>query len=85
MPRLMIMTGYWSDHCQAGKGTLLNCLAAAIPGGERVLSGEEVFELQLPPGVGTCSKTHWAGGHPNVEAVTPATKPKRAVARHADI
>ena len=62
MPRLMIMTGYWSDHCQAGKRTLLNCLAAAIPGGERVLSGEEVFELQLPPGVGTCSKTRWAGG-----------------------
>ena len=30
---------------QAGKTTMLNCLAAAIPGGERVISAEEVFEL----------------------------------------
>ena len=34
---------------QAGKTTLLNCLAAAIPGGERVVSAEEVFELRFPP------------------------------------
>jgi pilus assembly protein CpaF len=33
---------------QAGKTTALNCLAAAIPGGERVVSAEEVFELQFP-------------------------------------
>ena len=33
---------------QAGKTTLLNCLAAAIPGGERVISAEEVFELRFP-------------------------------------
>ena len=32
---------------QAGKTTLLNCLAAAIPGGERVVSCEEVFELRF--------------------------------------
>jgi pilus assembly protein CpaF len=32
---------------QAGKTTLLNCLAAAIPGRERVISCEEVFELRL--------------------------------------
>jgi pilus assembly protein CpaF len=32
---------------QAGKTTLLNCLAAAIPGGERVVSVEEVFELRF--------------------------------------
>jgi pilus assembly protein CpaF len=32
---------------QAGKTTLLNCLAAAIPGGERVISAEEVFELRF--------------------------------------
>lgn len=32
---------------QAGKTTLLNCLAAAIPGRERVVTCEEVFELQI--------------------------------------
>ena len=32
---------------QAGKTTLLNCLAAAIPGRERVITCEEVFELQI--------------------------------------
>lgn len=30
---------------QAGKTTMLNCLAAAVPGGERIVSAEEVFEL----------------------------------------
>lgn len=33
---------------QAGKTTLLNCLAAAIPGRERVVTCEEVFELKVP-------------------------------------
>ncbi len=33
---------------QAGKTTLLNCLAAAIPARERVITVEEVFELQIP-------------------------------------
>ena len=33
---------------QAGKTTLLNCLAAAIPGRERVITCEEVFELKVP-------------------------------------
>ena len=32
---------------QAGKTTLLNCLAGAIPGRERVITCEEVFELRL--------------------------------------
>ncbi len=30
---------------QAGKTTMLNCLAASVPGGDRVVSVEEVFEL----------------------------------------
>lgn len=33
---------------QAGKTTLLNCLCAAIPGGDRVVSAEEVYELRFP-------------------------------------
>ena len=33
---------------QAGKTTLLNCLAATIPGRERVITCEEVFELKIP-------------------------------------
>jgi pilus assembly protein CpaF len=33
---------------QAGKTTLLNCLASAIPARERVVTCEEVFELRVP-------------------------------------
>ena len=33
---------------QAGKTTLLNCIAAAIPARERVVTCEEVFELRIP-------------------------------------
>jgi pilus assembly protein CpaF len=33
---------------QAGKTTLLNCLAAAVPTRERVVTCEEVFELRVP-------------------------------------
>jgi pilus assembly protein CpaF len=33
---------------QAGKTTLLNCLAGAIPARERVVTCEEVFELKVP-------------------------------------
>jgi pilus assembly protein CpaF len=35
-----------SGGTQAGKTTLLNCLAASIPGGQRLVSVEEVFELK---------------------------------------
>lgn len=37
-----------SGGTQAGKTTMLNCLASAIPSHERVVSCEEVFELKLP-------------------------------------
>ena len=36
-----------SGGTQAGKTTLLNALAASIPGGQRVISAEEVFELDF--------------------------------------
>jgi len=35
-----------SGGTQAGKTTLLNCLTASIPGSQRLISVEEVFELQ---------------------------------------
>lgn len=44
-----------SGGTQAGKTTMLNCLAASIPGTERVVSCEEVFELRF--------------GHPDVVAM----------------
>lgn len=37
-----------SGGTQAGKTTLLNCLAAAIPARSRVITCEEVFELKVP-------------------------------------
>src|SRR5690242_6794351 len=46
---------------QAGKTTLLNCLAAAIPGGERVVSAEEVFELRFPHADWVAMQTRQAG------------------------
>lgn len=36
-----------SGGTQSGKTTMLNCLAAAIPPRERVITCEEVFELQI--------------------------------------
>lgn len=46
---------------QAGKTTLLNCLAAAIPGSERVVSCEEVFELKFPHSDWVPMQTRQAG------------------------
>jgi pilus assembly protein CpaF len=37
-----------SGGTQAGKTTLLNCLTAAIPARDRVITCEEVFELRVP-------------------------------------
>ena len=37
-----------SGATQAGKTTMLNCLAASIGGRERVISVEEIFELRFP-------------------------------------
>ncbi|MEJ5866122.1 ATPase, T2SS/T4P/T4SS family [Pseudokineococcus sp. 5B2Z-1] len=37
-----------SGGTQAGKTTMLNCLAAAIPPRSRVITCEEVFELKVP-------------------------------------
>jgi pilus assembly protein CpaF len=37
-----------SGGTQSGKTTMLNCLAAAISANERVITCEEVFELQVP-------------------------------------
>lgn len=37
-----------SGGTQAGKTTMLNALCAAIPASERVITVEEVFEIQLP-------------------------------------
>jgi pilus assembly protein CpaF len=36
-----------SGGTQAGKTTMLNCLGSAVPGRERIISVEEVFELKL--------------------------------------
>lgn len=37
-----------SGQTQAGKTTMLNALAGSVPGTERVVSAEEVWELRLP-------------------------------------
>lgn len=44
-----------SGGTQAGKTTLLNCLAASIPGAQRLVSVEEVFELRTEHS--NCNKT----------------------------
>ena len=50
-----------SGGTQAGKTTLLNCLAAAIPGADRVVSAEEVFELKFAHPDWVAMQTRQAG------------------------
>ncbi|HET7735827.1 MAG TPA: CpaF/VirB11 family protein [Nocardioidaceae bacterium] len=50
-----------SGGTQAGKTTMLNCLAGAIPGGQRVISAEEVFELSFPHPDWVALQTRQAG------------------------
>jgi pilus assembly protein CpaF len=50
-----------SGGTQAGKTTLLNCLAAAIPGADRVVSAEEVFELRFAHPDWVAMQTRQAG------------------------
>jgi pilus assembly protein CpaF len=50
-----------SGGTQAGKTTLLNCLAAAIPGADRVVSTEEVFELKFTHPDWVAMQTRQAG------------------------
>lgn len=56
-----------SGGTQAGKTTLLNCLAAAIPGGQRLISCEEVFELQCGHPDWVAMQTRQAGLEGNGE------------------
>jgi pilus assembly protein CpaF len=42
------MPGGISNACRRKDMRLFNCLAAAIPPQERVLTAEEVFELKIP-------------------------------------
>jgi Flp pilus assembly CpaF family ATPase len=48
-----------SGGTQAGKTTLLNCLAAAVPPQEIVVTAEEVFEFKNP-GLSRTSRVHTA-------------------------
>jgi pilus assembly protein CpaF len=50
-----------SGGTQAGKTTMLNALAGSIPGSERVISCEEVFEIRLPIPDWVAMQTRQAG------------------------
>jgi pilus assembly protein CpaF len=79
---------------QAGKTTMLNCLTAAVPARERVITCEEVFELKVPlpdvvrmqtrqpnlEGIGEISLRHL---HPRLLRLTPPmSHPLRLRAAH---
>jgi len=53
---------------QTGKTTMLNCLAAAIPGGDRVVSVEEVFELPKNAILRTCEPSFTPASHSTGQA-----------------
>ena len=46
---------------QSGKTTMLNCLAASIPGSDRIISVEEVFELRFQHADWVALQTRQAG------------------------
>src|SRR4051812_33106943 len=46
--RLAAVRLLWTVICQCVQMSLLNCLCAAIPARERVITCEEVFELRVP-------------------------------------
>lgn len=50
-----------SGGTQAGKTTTLNCLAGAIPGGQRLISVEEVFEIRTAHPDWVAMQTRQAG------------------------
>jgi pilus assembly protein CpaF len=50
-----------SGGTQAGKTTMLNCLGSAVPGRERIISVEEVFELKFDHPDWVAMQTRQAG------------------------
>ncbi len=66
-----------SGGTQAGKTTLLNCLCAAIPARERVITCEEVFELRVPRPDVAAMQTH-SGATPGDGGPAATAMPARA-------